>query len=78
MIRESKLNPDNAAFRETVPAGEYFLKVVKAGETLRILDLEATRPPIPCSTTPIILPSATAPWTPSASRATSTSPPAQS
>jgi len=43
MIRESKLNPDNAAFRETVPAGEYFLKVVKAGETLRILDLEGNQ-----------------------------------
>ncbi|MDY6814631.1 MAG: urea carboxylase-associated family protein [Pseudomonadota bacterium] len=43
MIRESTLNADNAAFRETVPAGEYFLKVVKAGETIRILDLEGNQ-----------------------------------
>src|SRR6056297_1225552 len=39
MIKQSVLKPENAAFRETVPAGEYFLKVVKAGETVRILDL---------------------------------------
>ena len=40
MIKESSLSPENAAFRETVPAGEYFLK---AGETLRILDLEGNQ-----------------------------------
>jgi urea carboxylase-associated protein 1 len=43
MIKQSALNPENAAFRETVPAGEYFLKVVKAGETVRILDLEGNQ-----------------------------------
>ncbi|WP_417519177.1 urea amidolyase associated protein UAAP2 [Marinobacter sp.] len=43
MIKESSQNPENAAFREIVPAGEYFLKVVKAGETLRILDLEGNQ-----------------------------------
>jgi urea carboxylase-associated protein 1 len=43
MIKESALNPENAIFRETVPAGEYFLKVVKAGETVRILDLEGNQ-----------------------------------
>lgn len=43
MIKQSTLNPENAAFRETVPAGEYFLKVVKAGETVRILDLEGNQ-----------------------------------
>ncbi len=43
MIKQSALNPENAAFRETVPAGEYFLKVVKAGETIRILDLEGNQ-----------------------------------
>ena len=42
MIKQSTLKPENAAFRETVPAGEYFLKVVKAGQTVRILDLEGT------------------------------------
>ena len=43
MIKQSTLKPENAAFRETVPAGEYFLKVVKAGETIRILDLEGNQ-----------------------------------
>lgn len=43
MIKQSTLKPENAAFRETVPAGEYFLKVVKAGETVRILDLEGNQ-----------------------------------
>lgn len=43
MIKQSVLKPENAAFRETVPAGEYFLKVVKAGETVRILDLEGNQ-----------------------------------
>ena len=43
MIKESALSPENASFRETVPAGEYFLKVVKAGETVRILDLEGNQ-----------------------------------
>ncbi|MFC4257746.1 urea amidolyase associated protein UAAP2 [Marinobacter lacisalsi] len=43
MIKQSALKTENAAFRETVPAGEYFLKVVKAGETVRILDLEGNQ-----------------------------------
>lgn len=43
MIKHSALKPENAAFCETVPAGEYFLKVVKAGETVRILDLEGNQ-----------------------------------
>jgi len=43
MIKQSTLTPESAAFRETVPAGEYFLKVVKAGETVRILDLEGNQ-----------------------------------
>jgi len=43
MIKASELKPENASFRETVPAGEYFLKVVKAGETVRILDLEGNQ-----------------------------------
>jgi len=43
MIKASELKPENAVFRETVPAGEYFLKVVKAGETVRILDLEGNQ-----------------------------------
>ncbi|GAA5125727.1 urea amidolyase associated protein UAAP2 [Alloalcanivorax gelatiniphagus] len=43
MIKESSLKPEDAAFRETVPAGDYFLKVVKKGETVRILDLEGNQ-----------------------------------
>ncbi|MBF5057413.1 hypothetical protein Y5W_02707 [Alcanivorax sp. 521-1] len=43
MIKESELPPEQAAFREVVPAGDYFLKVVRAGETLRILDLEGNQ-----------------------------------
>ena len=43
MIKASELKPENAVFRETVPAGEYSLKVVKAGETVRILDLEGNQ-----------------------------------
>ena len=43
MIKESILKPEDATFRETVPAGDYFLKVVKKGETVRILDLEGNQ-----------------------------------
>ncbi len=43
MIKESTLKPEEAAFREVVPAGDYFLKVVKKGETVRILDLEGNQ-----------------------------------
>jgi len=43
MIKESTLKPEDAAFREVVPAGDYFLKVLKKGETVRILDLEGNQ-----------------------------------
>ncbi|MAL98157.1 MAG: urea carboxylase [Alteromonadaceae bacterium] len=43
MIKPSSLQPEAAAFRETVPAGEYLLKVVKAGQSVRILDLEGNQ-----------------------------------
>lgn len=39
MIKESALQAEQAVFREVVPAGDYFMKVVKAGQTFRILDL---------------------------------------
>jgi len=42
-IKESPLKPENADFRETVGAGDYFLKTLKAGQTLRILDLEGNQ-----------------------------------
>lgn len=43
MIKESSLQADNAVYRETVPAGDYFMKIVKAGQTFRILDLEGNQ-----------------------------------
>lgn len=43
MIKESTLNPDNAIDRVVVPAGDYYIKVVKAGQTFRILDLEGNQ-----------------------------------
>lgn len=39
MIRESSLVPDAAAYRKVVPAGDYFIHVVREGETVRIVDL---------------------------------------
>jgi len=43
MIKPSELIPENASFRQVVPAGDYFIKVVKQGETFRILDLEGNQ-----------------------------------
>ena len=43
MIKESALTPDQAVYREQVEAGDYFMKVVKAGQTFRILDLKGNQ-----------------------------------
>ncbi|MDF1630215.1 MAG: urea carboxylase-associated family protein [Alcanivoracaceae bacterium] len=43
MIRESQLSPDRASYREVVLAGDYWMQVVKAGQTFRILDLEGNQ-----------------------------------
>lgn len=43
MIKESTLQPDAASFRQVVPAGDYFIRTIKAGETIRILDLEGNQ-----------------------------------
>ena len=43
MILESKLDPSQASFRQVVLAGDYFMHVVKSGQTLRILDLEGNQ-----------------------------------
>lgn len=43
MIRESTLKAEAAIDREVVPAGDYYMKVVKAGQTVRILDLEGNQ-----------------------------------
>jgi urea carboxylase-associated protein 1 len=43
MIINSPLLAENAVLRDVVPAGDYYMKVVKAGQTLRILDLEGNQ-----------------------------------
>lgn len=43
MILESKLLADNASLREVVDAGDYWMKVVRKGQTMRILDLEGNQ-----------------------------------
>lgn len=43
MIKESKLILADARSRDTVLAGDYFIKTIKAGETVRIVDLEGNQ-----------------------------------
>lgn len=43
MIKESSRQPEQASFRETVAAGDYFIRTVKAGQTVRLLDLEGNQ-----------------------------------
>ena len=43
MIIESTLLPENALTRQVVDAGDYYIGVVNAGETIRILDLEGNQ-----------------------------------
>ncbi len=43
MLITSKLEAENAICRETVDAGDYYIGIVKAGETFRILDLEGNQ-----------------------------------
>lgn len=43
MILESQLDPQAALYRDVVPAGDYYMKVLKKGQTLRILDLEGNQ-----------------------------------
>jgi len=40
---ESTLNPEAAVFRETIPAGDWWVHEIKKGQTLRILDLEGNQ-----------------------------------
>lgn len=42
-LTQSPLNPKDAVYDYTVPAGEPWLHVVKKGQTLRILDLEGNQ-----------------------------------
>ncbi len=43
MIKQSLLNPEQAVFRQTVGAGDYFIHTVKQGQVFRILDLEGNQ-----------------------------------
>jgi urea carboxylase-associated protein 1 len=43
MIVERPLDPAAARFRKVVPAGTYWIDVVRQGETLRIVDLEGNQ-----------------------------------
>ncbi|MCL9773567.1 urea amidolyase associated protein UAAP2 [Vibrio methylphosphonaticus] len=43
MIVESQLEPSDALYRDVVPAGDYYMKVIKKGQTVRILDLEGNQ-----------------------------------
>ncbi len=43
MIKQSALKPDNAVSREIVGAGDYYMKTIRQGQTLRILDLEGNQ-----------------------------------
>jgi len=43
MIKESVLNPQQAVYRQVVRAGDYWMRVIKAGQTLRIVDLEGNQ-----------------------------------
>lgn len=43
MIHESALAGDSANFRQVVPAGNYFLRRVEKGDTLRILDMHGNQ-----------------------------------
>ncbi|MFH1498092.1 MAG: urea amidolyase associated protein UAAP2 [Verrucomicrobiota bacterium] len=40
---ESSLAPADAAYRQVIPAGDFWMHEIKAGQTLRILDLEGNQ-----------------------------------
>jgi urea carboxylase-associated protein 1 len=43
MRRTSELLPGEAQFRRVIPAGDYWIDIVKHGETLRIVDVEGNQ-----------------------------------
>lgn len=43
MIKESSLVAEDAVFRQVVPAGDYFIKTILSGQTIRILDMEGNQ-----------------------------------
>ncbi len=42
-ITHSSLNPADALYRATIPAGEYWMQVVRAGQSLRIIDSDGNQ-----------------------------------
>ena len=43
MIKESRLQAEQACYREVVDAGDYMMKTLTLGQTCRILDLEGNQ-----------------------------------
>ena len=43
MIKESELSADNAIERTSVDAGDYYMKEVREGQTLRIVDIDGNQ-----------------------------------
>lgn len=43
MLKESTLSPEDAVYREVIPAGEFWLHEIKQGQIFRILDLEGNQ-----------------------------------
>jgi urea carboxylase-associated protein 1 len=43
MIKHSTLRPETAAYRKIVPAGDYWIHVVRQGQILRIVDVEGNQ-----------------------------------
>jgi len=43
VIKHSQLAPDQANFRENVLAGDYFMRTINAGQTIRIHDIEGNQ-----------------------------------
>ena len=43
MRKESELLPGEALFRQVVPAGDYWIDIVKSGQVLRIVDIEGNQ-----------------------------------
>ena len=43
MILKSQRRPEDASFRQVIEAGDYFMHILNAGETFRILDIEGNQ-----------------------------------
>ena len=43
MRKHSSLQPAAAAFRQVIPAGDYWIDIIKAGQYLRIVDVEGNQ-----------------------------------